>query len=185
MKERDLRKLISESISEILSEGESLHIKGFQKDVELYDMLRITNFLTHKFWYDLFPKIKSDFSQEEIDGGHVNIGDVTLTPDGGHAFKETGIISWYVPNFPQHMVDKVLSYFKWILSEHDIKIGKVDKELFDKEEQEEMKSKGFDPKTPRVLRIHITENHSDDSGNPPVEFNLTSSSFSKIFKDVH
>lgn len=177
-----IRKIIRESVRQVLSESKNLSVSDFKYDDELENILDISNYVIKKVAYDLWPKLNFTEEQKEEIGGITS----DFTPDGHDAFEPTGVMNFYVGGWPVDSIEKVVGYIKYILNERDIKVGDVKYEkVKDKISAKDFAEWGITDggESLRVVRIPIVENNSGDSGNPPdVDFSNTYAH--KIFGEI-
>ena len=181
-KMKDLRKLIRESVNKVLSESMDMGIKGFQYEDDLENILDISHYVIKKVAYDLWPTLGLTKEEEEEIGGISNDFD----PDGSDAFEPVGILNFYVGSYPPRVLEKMVSYIKYVLNERDIKVGEVKYEkVKDKIKPEDFLKWNITDggESLRVIRIPIIENNSGDSGNPP-EVNLSNTYAHKVFGEI-
>jgi hypothetical protein len=153
-----------------INEGITFNIKDFGNETsidadgnvttyhrpDLYTILDICHAFKHViFMKNLIGKLKRD---------EFTYNDVAIEPDGGEAFKKTGIINLYLYKefSDKERLTKIIEAIKEFANNHKLKIGKLTAETSNGGEKVVQHVKGETIKNIRVIRIPIIENGNED-----------------------
>lgn len=171
----NLRKLIREGLKKVINESMDMGIDDFSYSDELENILDMTFYIKKKMngdlWNSLTQQTRDSWDSDDI------------TPDGFDAFEPTGTINLYVGGFDVEDIKKIIGFIKYVLGEHDIKVGeakweKVREKVGDSKEYSEEVLDSW-----RVVRIPIIENNAADSGNPP-QVNMSNGNATELFEKM-
>jgi hypothetical protein len=143
----------------VISESMNVTIKDFPYQRELNGILDMCHYISNKVSYDL---LKKELSPEQWDNRRDF--NYSFDPDGMDAFEPTGTINFYLGDYPEQLIDKTVSYIKYILAENDIKVGSTSRE------------------GDRVVRINVVSN--DYKVQNPPDINLSNGNAKEIFEEI-
>lgn len=151
-----------------IKEGITFTIKDFGKQTsidaegnvvsiqkpDLYNILDICYAFKNVIWEkDLIGEVKRD---------EFTYNDVDFEPDGGEAFKKTGIINLYLSISDKERLDKIIEAIKEFAAKNKLKIGKLSAETSDPGEKIKLHIEGEPIDKIRVIRIPIIENNNEE-----------------------
>jgi hypothetical protein len=153
-----------------INEGITFNIKDFGNETsidangnvtiyhrpDLYTILDIC----HAFKHVIFmKKLVGTIKREEF-----TYNDVNIEPDGGEAFKKTGIINLYLYKefSDKERLTKIIEAIKEFANNHKLKLGKLTAEISNPNEDKKEHVKGEPITDIRVIRIPIIENGNED-----------------------